>query len=574
MKKLLITSRQRRTLSNKNVYFLGCWALSTNQLEDIRNHHIHPYHWDDREKLYKDYCYLDDLYERLLPILSKSLNQLHNTSHTIRFWRIVIGPWLATYIHVIFDRWEIINSLKFSGESLYVNNIEYQDEIPDDYYHFLDLVEQDEFNNILFFEIIKFTDFIKTEDPITKIKISKEKKSVSLNFYSKLRLAIFSIFKKLFKKEIIFFDSYLPLGKKTLLEIKLKQIPYIFNIPSFQTLNIQNTTLNRNDLKVFFEPVNLFERFLLKNLPKTIPKSYVEGFSLLYKRTNNFYWKHNPKVIISGVVHHDDFKKIWLATKVEFGSKLIVEQHGGHYGMGKFSFSEKHEISISDVYLSWGWNNDNNKVKPVSHPKLISNISYNPNGKVLHILMSLPRYAYRLYAVPIASQVMSYENDQLSFLNSLDGKILQMTKVKAHPTSRGYDLKTKIKINFPNLELIEKKSKIYDEIKQSRVVVCSYNATTVVECLVANVPTIMFWNQKHWELNSNSEYFFNKLKQVNILHESPTQASIFLNKNFHCIEKWWNEKKTQDALKEFINQYGLHSQSWKDEWLAEINKLK
>ena len=149
-----------------------------------------------------------------------------------------------------------------------------------------------------------------------------------------------------------------------------------------------------------------------------------------------------------------------------------------------------------------------------------------------------------------------------------------MTKVKAHPTSRGYDLKTKIKINFPNLELIEKKSKIYDEIKQSRVVVCSYNATTVVECLVANVPTIMFWNQKHWELNSNSEYFFNKLKQVNILHESPTQASIFLNKNFHCIEKWWNEKKTQDALKEFINQYGLHSQSWKDEWLAEINKLK
>ena len=32
-------------------------------------------------------------------------NEIHNVDHSLRYWRILIGPWLGYFIHILFDRW-------------------------------------------------------------------------------------------------------------------------------------------------------------------------------------------------------------------------------------------------------------------------------------------------------------------------------------------------------------------------------------------------------------------------------------------------------------------------------------
>ena len=54
-----------------------------------------PYHWDDRNKLYNDYQYLNIIYENTLKAMQKQLNEIHQVDHSLRYWRILIGLWLG-----------------------------------------------------------------------------------------------------------------------------------------------------------------------------------------------------------------------------------------------------------------------------------------------------------------------------------------------------------------------------------------------------------------------------------------------------------------------------------------------
>ena len=66
------------------------------------------------------------------------------------------------------------------------------------------------------------------------------------------------------------------------------------------------------------------------------------------------------------------------------------------------------------------------------------------------------------------------------------------------------------------------------------------------------MPSILFWNSKHWELTYESDLAFQKLKDVGIMHLSPRKAAIHLGKIWNNVDEWWFDKKVQAAVNEFI----------------------
>ena len=100
----LITSSDERTWKfDRPVLFLGEWCklYSRKHSWEKIEAEVLPYHWDDRDKCYKDQQYLLELFERLLIELSTELNKVHGVSFSLRYWRIVIGPWLFHYIDLL-----------------------------------------------------------------------------------------------------------------------------------------------------------------------------------------------------------------------------------------------------------------------------------------------------------------------------------------------------------------------------------------------------------------------------------------------------------------------------------------
>ena len=130
-----------------------------------------------------------------------------------------------------------------------------------------------------------------------------------------------------------------------------------------------------------------------------IPRSYIEDF-MLYKECSLKFFPVNPKAIITGVCQHScDQFKIWAAEMRLKGSKLIVNQHGGYYGIGKLKIFDKFDTSISDIFITYGWSDKYKNITIMPSPKLTEfskkiSKKFTFNKKILFIHLTLPKYPY------------------------------------------------------------------------------------------------------------------------------------------------------------------------------------
>ena len=88
VKRFLVTTALEETWPNDPeipVLFLGEWCRIYSRRErwSIMNAEVLSYHWDDRQKLYNDYQYLNDHYEIALQALQKQLNEIHRVDHSL-----------------------------------------------------------------------------------------------------------------------------------------------------------------------------------------------------------------------------------------------------------------------------------------------------------------------------------------------------------------------------------------------------------------------------------------------------------------------------------------------------------
>ena len=64
---------------------------------------------------------------------------------------------------------------------------------------------------------------------------------------------------------------------------------------------------------------------------------------------------NSSKAFLSSATQSNDIWNILCAEKLKNGVKIINLQHGGGYGVQSFDNVEDYELSISDIFLSWGW---------------------------------------------------------------------------------------------------------------------------------------------------------------------------------------------------------------------------
>ena len=159
---LLITTALTETWGhhNQKAILLGEWCktMDNESLLQAREYQQIPYHWSDRDKFIKDYGYLESFYERVLQSLTNSLNEYHGVNHSPRYWRMLLGPWLLTYVAIVWDRWESLR-LAFAEQDfdeVCFLNLNRDLMVPKDYIRFDTLWVNDHWNHHLFSEIMRY----------------------------------------------------------------------------------------------------------------------------------------------------------------------------------------------------------------------------------------------------------------------------------------------------------------------------------------------------------------------------------------------------------------------------------
>ena len=302
-----------------------------------------------------------------------------------------------------------------------------------------------------------------------------------------------------------------------------------------------------------------FERFILNIIPIQIPKTYIEGYQSLNKKMDKLNWPKYPKSIFTGnSIYGDELFKHY--SGINSKSKLIIGQHGGSYGISKINFSEYHELSIADRYISWGWTNKINNSKIYQVGQLNNKTAIKSNKRKLVIITNVnPRYSYNLYSMTISSQWLLYFKDQVRLIKNLDKSIIDNTIIRLYKNDYKWGQIERWRDNFPNLEYDLGYSKIQNLYKQARVNLVTYNATSYLESFRLNIPTVIFWDPNYWENRDSVELLFNELKRVKVFHDTPESASKHINEIWYNVEEWWESSEVTEVIHRFNQSVNKHN---------------
>lgn len=563
--KFLVTTALEQTWESEfPILFLGEWCKKYQRREIWKSldAEVCPDPWSDRKRRIDAYVYTGDLFERMLISLTSQLNTFHSTSHSLNFWRILIGPWLHCYINSFFHHWETISDATNAYRIQNTLILQYNESslIAQDMNQFEIIMISDWWNHCVIAKIIEYQNKIerKVSSSFSKPEYINANSTSSSFFHLFSKLAVFSRF----NNDSLIINPYFSKTVQLKILWKLKQFPSV--LPSALDLTEATDVHTRKDMVLcWFSPTTEFEKFCSENVFLHLPRSYLEGFNSLHQAVKVIKWPEKPKFMTTATSHWScDAFKYYAGIKVDQGVALKIICHGGG---GKYLYSDfqDHELKICRDYFTWGWSEYASNCYKGFSVKTSGRKLPKKNKKILlHLLMTEHRYAKFISAVPSYEQfARSYIKDQAIFLSCLSADIRRETISKLSRDTESVDRRIKdlITEDLNGHSFAYENANYWALLAESKLVIGTYNCTTFVESIALDIPTLLFFQPAHWELSKSAQPYFGELNRCGIFHESPNSAAKKVNEVWDNVDLWWNSLETSKARDNFRNWFARYS---------------
>jgi len=334
----------------------------------------------------------------------------------------------------------------------------------------------------------------------------------------------------------------------------------------------------RNEIKNLLAEINnndSFTQFLLLNLYKDIPSSYVEDFEYIKKFYLPYIKKKKIIFSMSSIWVNDNFK-IFVAESKKLGSKLIYCDHGGQFSYFDERNDEMWLKKIAHKIITW-----NKYLRSDLHARLsptLPVVKFKKKNTGIYcsiIFVEQSRYVFKFLPFISLNQSIDFFYDLTDFVDKLNPDIKSRVKFRAK-TNRGFNAGRKFSEIFGK-ESIDKfsfKNPFYNTLLNSKLIIATYPQTAFCEAMFSNVPTILVINKKHYQFTKEAQHIFDILKANQIAFEDFNSAREHVNKYWYKIDEWWKKEDVQRARKMFLKSFFNVKPNWYKEWSNYIRSLK
>jgi len=588
IKYLSTTSILPNEVLDKDIVFISKSVVpesSRLRLEDV-NYEVLPDIWNDHKKLKEGSDYLERLYGNLVKKFGFALNKLHNVDYPYSFWELPMASWLLYFLHPLFDRYCRLNlAIELYGkESLVLLAYKYKTGTYPGYPDFIENVcVNEQYVSAFYAEVaiqmgLQVREFTSNEPFRGRVFLGTKKfnllsGSFYVRAYQKLKKMILDlILLSLFEKNNVLMEQYKFNGWEKLVFVKKLDASFL----PWKKKKVAKSKRIDRDMLSSISADDQFERVVISLLPKIMPEYLLEDFEA-YMQEAEKYSRFKSYFFVNSYVSNILFTYAASLGKVK-GAKIIACQHGSGYGQIEINSCEVVERSFSDYYITWGWRDGcypKAQILPLPQPTLsrLMNKHKTKLGIVIWVSNTNPRHVYRFGPYPFMPDMIPlYFSHKRRFVGALDSDIRNYVVYRPYHYDYGWFEEEKNLLEEYDIRI--EYSKVLPELLQKvKLYICDHLSTSCMEALVANTPSVFFWDYDLCREREGAKPAYDLLRKAGILFHDPVDAANKVNSIWDDVQGWWKEPKRQAARLEFMETFCLTDSHWQERWVEAFKEI-
>lgn len=355
-------------------------------------------------------------------------------------------------------------------------------------------------------------------------------------------------------------DTYIPKNQSLILKLFINKVPsagfnFYANINEKKQLDISK----RQRLVFTNKKQDKFYCLISEMIKDFIPKSIIENYEEIRDVINNKkYLAKKIKIIFTtNSFGKSDKHNIWIAEKINQGSKYIVGQHGFGY-LESYDKKSRVEFRTCDKFISWGNKRYSSKISPLFNFKTWGvSSNYKKKDNILIVTRSTGSQITHYDRWHMGSVIFSKTQN---FIKKINVKLQKKILLKLHDNYK--------KNKYPNFDEFLKKQKsltvsqffnFTDLAKKAKIVIFNDYSTGFLECLSLDIPTICLFPYNLNFIHTENHNDFKILAKNKLIFNDENELANFINQNYANIDIWWNSKKIKKVKENFCIKYSKKS---------------
>jgi putative transferase (TIGR04331 family) len=528
-----------------------------------------PDPWPTQERLAEAVAETKAATDVLCGALASALGPIHGVSASARYWRLLLVPWLSRYVSVLADRAAVLEAARKTYGGL--ETILMDDDCfttPRDTMDFSLLATDDPYNLQIFSFILRRAGAELPSQPFSWSRGASHGSGPSTTARLLHQLS--------FRADVIMRATYMPLAYEAAAGVRTAGRVWAdhqnvsprgseaLDAPLRARIGELLSTIEGGDLV----------RLAAAGAARDLPMCFVEDFAA-WRECGSKTFGRAPKVVFtSNAWYWDEAFKHWAAQAAEDGALLAGHAHGGNYGSMLLLPDEDHEVEITDFYGSWGWTRPGDaSVVPMPATKLMGRRTLGADERKQGLLFVISTSWRYLLQFPDTPQLFArYLEDQALFIRSLPPELLDDVLLRAK-VDLGWHLTEKLFAAAGRPLRVDLSDSFQDSLRRCRLYVCDHLATTFIEALAQDKPTVLFWDPSNVALRPDAEPYYAELHSAGILHHDPQSAAEHVAAVYGGVEEWWARSDVQAARTRFCDRFGLTASKPLGVWLKTFERL-
>lgn len=528
-------------------------------------HETLNFSWPEPDRVDDAYLGLVEECAVLLHALVPTLNAIHGTEHTERYWRIMLHAWVSQYLAVLVDRYSALALAADRYPSLIVSGSpQGGPALAGTSWEFATWVREDLFNQWLYADIA--TELGLQCRHFETSYADLQPRAGARGRFRSIRQALNGLAHAYRPGDsILMRDSYFDLSSLAHFAMASAGLVRPVHPPSRSYTAHVDASLRQRLKGMISSEGRGVSDIARRLLARYFPTCFLEGYRSLCESASAMYPSRPRAVFTANGLYYDETFKHWIGICTGAGTLLLGSQHGGTFGVLRGLIGVEFELTVTDRFYTWGheveWRGKRSHAMPASKFVSLDPASRRGRKQNQRILLGgtiAPRFNQAALASCAPPAFAQYLDWQGRFIEALDAKCRSRLRYRMHETDLGWDIRERLQDRIPGLEFDDNKRSFRDSLAECDLFVCDYIGTIYAEAIAAMVPTILFWDPLLSPLTPEAEPVFSELRRQGVLHDSPESAAEAAGLACRDVDAWWQVPERRLAILAFRESFARH----------------